>query len=92
MRGHASPHRSDQRAPEASDVSPSPPSTLGYMWTHGAWDWVIVGGLYVFGFAFFQLLGGFAAAGKAIERWGRTTSIRRARRLGLDRKLHLGDG
>jgi hypothetical protein len=31
----------------------------------------------------FQLLGGFAAAGRAIQRWGRAESIRRARRLGL---------
>ena len=61
------------------------------MWNHGAWDWVIVGGLYLFGMTLFELLGGFGAAGRAIERWGRATSIRRARRLGLDRKLHLGD-
>ena len=53
------------------------------MWSDGVWDWVIVGTLYAVGMGVFQLLGGFAAAGRAIQRWGRAESIRRARRLGL---------
>jgi hypothetical protein len=61
------------------------------MWNHGAWDWVIVVGLYLVGMTFFQLLGGFDAAGRAFKGWGRATSIRRAQRLGLDRKLGVRD-
>jgi hypothetical protein len=53
------------------------------MWTEGVWDWVIVGTLYAVGIGLFQLLGGFAAAGRAIQRWGRAESIRRAKRMGL---------
>jgi hypothetical protein len=51
------------------------------MWTHGAWDWVIVAALYGFGLATFGALGGLAGASRAIQRGGRTTSARRARRL-----------
>ncbi len=51
------------------------------MWTGTEWDWVIVGGLYVLGLAGFSALGGFAAASRAIQRWGRETSVRRAKRL-----------
>ncbi len=46
-------------------------------------DWVIVAILYLVGIAFFQLVGGFATAAQAIQRWGRGSSIRRAKRLGL---------
>jgi hypothetical protein len=53
------------------------------MWSDGVWDWVIVGVLYAIGIGAFQLLGGFAAAGRAIQRWGRAESIRRAKRMGL---------
>jgi hypothetical protein len=53
------------------------------MWTDGGWDWVIVAALYGMGLGAFQLLGGFAAAGRAIQRWGRAESIRRAKRMGL---------
>jgi hypothetical protein len=53
------------------------------MWTGSGWDWVIVGALYAVGVGLFRLLGGFAAAGRAIQQWGRAESIRRAKRLGL---------
>lgn len=46
-------------------------------------DWIVVGALYAFGLLFFQLLGGIGAAGRAIERWGRESSIRRIERSGL---------
>jgi hypothetical protein len=36
--------------------------------------WIIIGGGYVLGMAFFHLLGGLGAAGRAIERWGATSS------------------
>jgi hypothetical protein len=57
------------------------------MWTGGAWDWVIVVILYGFGLSLFRALGGIAAAATALQRWGRTTSGRRAQKLGLDRRL-----
>ena len=53
------------------------------MWSGGIWDWVVIGVLYAIGLGAFQLLGGIAAAGRAIERWGRAEGIRRAKRLGL---------
>ena len=46
-------------------------------------EWVVIGILYAFGLLFFQLLGGIGAAGRAIERWGRESSIRRIERSGL---------
>lgn len=58
------------------------------MWSGTAWDWVVVAGLYLFGLGVFGALGGFAGASRALQRWGRTTSIRRARRLGV--KLPAG--
>ena len=39
--------------------------------------------LYAFGLLIFQLLGGIGAAGRAIERWGRESSVRRLERTGL---------
>ncbi|MGH3023057.1 MAG: hypothetical protein ACRDNI_05320 [Gaiellaceae bacterium] len=46
-------------------------------------EWVLVGLAYAFGLLFFQLLGGIGAAGRAIERWGRESSVRRLERSGL---------
>lgn len=45
------------------------------------WDWALILVLYVIGVGFFHLLGGFRAAGQAIETWGRATASRRARRM-----------
>jgi hypothetical protein len=46
-------------------------------------EWIVIGVLYALGLLFFQLLGGISAAGRAIERWGRESSIRRLERSGL---------
>lgn len=46
-------------------------------------EWLVIGVLYAFGLLFFQLLGGIGAAGRAIERWGRESSIRSLERSGL---------
>lgn len=43
----------------------------------------MIGVLYAAGLLFFQLLGGIGAAGRAIERWGRESSLRRIERSGL---------
>jgi hypothetical protein len=45
-------------------------------------EWIVIGVLYACGLLFFQLLGGIAAAGRAIERWGRESSIRHLERSG----------
>jgi hypothetical protein len=46
-------------------------------------EWIVIGVLYAAGLLFFQLLGGIRAAGRAIERWGRESSVRRLERSGL---------
>jgi hypothetical protein len=46
-------------------------------------EWIVIGVLYAFGLLFFQLLGGISAAGRAIERWGHESSVRRLERSGL---------
>jgi hypothetical protein len=46
-------------------------------------EWILIGLGYAFGLLFFQLLGGIGAAGRAIERWGRESSVRRLERSGL---------
>jgi len=46
-------------------------------------EWFLIGLAYAFGLLFFQLLGGIGAAGRAIERWGRESSVRRMERSGL---------
>lgn len=46
-------------------------------------EWILIGLGYGFGLLFFQLLGGIGAAGRAIERWGRESSVRRLERSGL---------
>ena len=46
-------------------------------------EWIVIGVLYAVSLLFFQLLGGIAAAGRAIERWGRESSVRRVERSGL---------
>jgi len=43
----------------------------------------VIGVLYACGLLFFQLLGGIGAAGRAIERWGRESSVRSLERSGL---------
>ncbi len=53
------------------------------MWSGTAWDWVVVVALYGVGLATWAFLGGFATASRAFRGWGRATSIRRARRLGI---------
>jgi hypothetical protein len=45
--------------------------------------WIVTGVLYVVGIGFFRWLGGVAAAGDAIARWGRATAEKRRRRLSL---------
>jgi hypothetical protein len=37
-------------------------------------DWIVILVLYVFVLGLFRVLGGFAAAGEAIQAWGRATS------------------
>lgn len=46
-------------------------------------EWILIGLGYAAGMLFFQLLGGIGAAGRAIERWGRESSVRRVERSGL---------
>lgn len=46
-------------------------------------EWLLIGLCYAFGLLFFQLLGGIGAAGRAIERWGRESSVRRIERSGM---------
>ena len=46
-------------------------------------EWILIGLGYAVGLLFFQLLGGIGAAGRAIERWGRESSVRRIERSGL---------
>ncbi len=43
------------------------------------WSWIGIGVLYVLGIGFFRWLGGVAAAGDAIARWGRATAEHRRR-------------
>ena len=57
------------------------PSSHGY--PESVIEWLVIGVLYAFGLLFFQLLGGIGAAGRAIERWGRESSIRSLERSGL---------
>jgi hypothetical protein len=38
-------------------------------------DWIVVAILYAFGMGCFRLLGGFRAAGEALRRWGRASSV-----------------
>jgi hypothetical protein len=58
-------------------------------------EWIVVGVLYALGLLFFELLGGIAAAGRAIERWGRESSIRKVERSGVSvedfARSRLGD-
>ena len=56
------------------------------MWGHGAWDWVIVVAAYTVGLSGFRVLGGFPAAARALSTWGARTSVKRAQKLGLDRR------
>jgi hypothetical protein len=37
-------------------------------------EWILIVGLYALGIGLFHVLGGLAAAGETIERWGRTAS------------------
>jgi hypothetical protein len=57
------------------------------VWSGSPWDWVIVAALYGLGLTLFLSLGGFATASQAIQRWGRTSSARRAEKLRLAEKL-----
>ena len=41
--------------------------------------WIVTGVLYVLGIGIFRWLGGVAAAGDAIARWGRATAEKRRR-------------
>jgi hypothetical protein len=42
--------------------------------------WLVIGLLYLLSIGLFRWLGGVAAAGDAISRWGRSTAQRRRRR------------
>jgi hypothetical protein len=44
------------------------------MWSDTGWDWVVLGAGYVLALSLFRFLGGFAAAGTAITRWGSSSS------------------
>ena len=44
-------------------------------------QWIVIIGLYALGMGFFRLLGGFAAASTAIQRWGRWSAKQRRVRL-----------
>ena len=46
------------------------------------WGWVLIVAGYSVSLFAFQLLGGIAAAGRAIESWGRSSSARRIARSG----------
>jgi hypothetical protein len=46
-------------------------------------QWIVIVCLYLFVLFFFHLLGGIGAAGRAIERWGRESSVRQIERSGL---------
>jgi hypothetical protein len=48
------------------------------------WTWVLIVAGYAAGMLAFHLLGGIAAAARAIENWGRTSSTRRLHRSGLN--------
>jgi hypothetical protein len=43
------------------------------------WQLIVTAALYVFGIAFFRIIGGVAAAGEAMRRWGAAESVRRQR-------------
>ena len=43
--------------------------------------WIVVVVLYALGMGFFRLLGGFAAASDAIQRWGRWSAEKRRKRI-----------
>jgi hypothetical protein len=49
------------------------------MWEHGIVDWVILGSGYLLALGLFSTLGGFARAGQAVRRWGRSSSARGTR-------------
>jgi hypothetical protein len=38
------------------------------------WNWILIGSLYVLGMSAVILLGGLAAAGEAMQRWGESVS------------------
>jgi hypothetical protein len=38
------------------------------------WDWLIIAGLYLLGAGLLRWLGGFGAAGRALQEWGRRAS------------------
>jgi len=40
-------------------------------------EWIPIVVLYILGLGLFRLLGGFGAAGRALERWGRGRSTMR---------------
>jgi hypothetical protein len=43
------------------------------------WQLIVTAALYVFGIAFFRIIGGVAAAGEAVRRWGASEAWRRRR-------------
>jgi hypothetical protein len=43
------------------------------------WQLIVTAALYVFGIAFFRIIGGVAAAGDALRRWGASEAVRRRR-------------
>jgi hypothetical protein len=40
-------------------------------------EWIVIVALYLAGIGFFRLLGGVAAAGEAMRRWGEAAAMRR---------------
>jgi hypothetical protein len=46
------------------------------------WNWVVIVGGYAFAAFFLRLIGGFNAAGDAISKWGRSSSIKRLAKSG----------
>ena len=41
------------------------------------WNWVVIVGGYLFAALFLRFLGGFNAAGDAIAKWGRRSSVKK---------------
>jgi hypothetical protein len=45
------------------------------------WGWIVAVGLYLLSIGLFRWLGGIAAAGDAVQRWGRAVAERHRQRL-----------
>jgi hypothetical protein len=58
------------------------PSSQSYDDRAAMWNWIVIVLGYGFAAFFLRLIGGFNAAGDAIQNWARSSSAKRIRRTG----------